>query len=107
MSYLEVREYDCINRLGIPEKGITVIEDLKISNDRLNLLKEQLTNIEIYKREKEDCPFNRGNWICDQYYGDNIYGDNIFCIKLPIEMEEEDVMKFFKPLIDIVKSKLN
>lgn len=102
MPHIEIKKIEGINRKDIPKKGITIVEDCRISNDDWNAIKKSLTGLKIYKREKDTCPIGRGNWVCDQYYG-----DNIFCIKLPIEMEEKDVKAYFQPLIYLMKLKIN
>ncbi len=101
-NLLKIKNVHCYNRLEAPKKGISIIEDCNMSLSDFEKIKKLLIGLEIYKRDKESCPFNRGNWVCDQYIG-----NDIFCIKLPIEMHEEDVKTYFKPLIDIIKSRMN
>lgn len=95
-------DVDGITRDDVPEKNINVIDDIGIDASGLKKIKENLKKIDIYKREKEDCPLGRGNWVCDQYLG-----DHIFCIRLPIGMKKEDVLFYFQPLIDIARSNQN
>lgn len=102
MAEIEIKKIDSMVRSEVPEDGADVFSDFFLSHDEIDRIKKNLTALKIYKREKEECPFNRGNWVCDQFYG-----ENIFCIKLPIGMKEKDVLKYFKPLIDLMKSGMN
>ena len=78
-------------RESIPDAGETIETDVP---ELINgLLLPTFSKIDIYFRDKKSCPFKRGNWICDVSIG-----DLIFCIKLPAEMLESDVLEYFKPL---------
>ena len=79
------------NRESIPKENETIEEILKI-NDVLPLI----TDVVIYLRIPEQCPYNRGNWVIDLGFKNG----EIFAIKLPKEMTEEQVVKYAKPLID-------
>lgn len=84
---------ECSNRYEIPLEGETIADDFKIE-----LMLPHIDTVNYYLRKQEECPFNRGNWIIDIRF---IEG-NLFCIKLPKEMTEENVIKFIKPLTDLL-----
>ncbi len=56
---------------------------------------EHLSQVKVYKRPKEECPFNRGNWVCDIIFDDG----KIIVIKLPLKMTQEQVDVFCEPLL--------
>lgn len=58
-----------------------------------------ISEIAIYLRDPKDCPFRRGNWVIDVCFNDS----EVACFKLPKEMEEEQVMHYMKPLLDILE----
>lgn len=82
-----------LSRSSIPEKGTTVLDDMDINVPFIAF-------VDIYRRNKEDCPFNRGNWICDITFKDG----ELVCLKLPLEMPETDLLIYFKPIISHLKS---
>lgn len=68
-----------------------IIEDV-ISIDYLMLLFIRM--IKVYYRSKEDCLFNRGNWIIDFFNMKDYFFD--LCIKLLVEMSYEDILRYLK-----------
>jgi hypothetical protein len=99
---LEVKSVECINRNSIPPENETIADDCQIEK-----LISNLKSIDVYFRDKEVCPFNRGNWIIDMLFDNGL----LFSLKLPKEMDETHVMKWIKPLYDGLdeykKSKMN
>lgn len=61
-----------------------------------------LSHVDIYLRNKIDCPFGRGNWIIDIIFKDG----QIFSVKLPSQMTEERVKDYCKPLLALIKTDL-
>jgi hypothetical protein len=99
ITYQEVQGF---NRKDIPDENETV-------GDFLNLdeLAPLVHTVAIYERPKEACPLARGNWVIDIKLK---YGQ-LICIKLPLTMTDEQVLRYADPLIKIVnklrKDKLN
>lgn len=58
-----------------------------------------IQSVDIYLRDKLDCPFATGNWLCDIQFNDG----TLYCIKLPLEMEEKEVYRFYQPLIEKIE----
>ena len=87
---ITVEKIECLNRDAVPGIDENVMTDLDLDNI------DKIASFTIYKREKKDCPFARGNWIADITYIDG----TTLCLKLPIVMAEEKVIIYFKPLID-------
>lgn len=77
------------HRKSIPGIHETIYDDFDIPIDHIK-------SVMVYFRDKNRCPFNRGNWIIDIEYIDG----SIFCIKLPKEMAEVHVINWAKPLFD-------
>jgi len=63
---------------------------------------KEINSICIFMRSKKECYLDRGNWVCTI----SLRNGEMQCFKLPIEMEQEAVMKFFKPLIDDFSSEI-
>jgi hypothetical protein len=96
---MKVSNVSCQNRLSTPDDNETIYTDMPDLKESVSDMME----VTIYKRLKEDCPFARGNWMCDIVYSSN----ERYCIKLPLSMNEDDVVQYFKPLIDDLNSKDN
>lgn len=80
----------------VPEKDVNISHHLDI--DKM-LLRTKAIN--YYKREKNECPLGRGNWVLDIIFLDN----DLICIKYPLEMTESHFMDFIKPLLDAFNQK--
>ena len=80
----------------IPTDKETIADDINIEK-----LLPILMGFEVYVRPKEACPWARGNWILDFIFNDG----QIYCIRLPIEMSDEHVYAFIKPLTDLLNEK--
>lgn len=78
-----------VNRTSIPKENETISDDYYIEK-----MIPLIYSVEVYMRDKKECPRNRGNWIIDIRFKE---GD-LFCIKLPIEMTEEHMTKWFAPM---------
>jgi len=88
---MAIVETNGINRKDIPTEKETIDDDLEI-DIMLSHIKEMI----VYFRPAEKCPFNRGNWVIDIIMLNN----QLFCIKLPKEMTEAELMRYLKPLTD-------
>lgn len=99
---IKIEEVQGYNKISIPDEDETI-------GDFLNLeeLAPVIKEVMIYERPKEACPFARGNWVIDT----RLKNGQLTSIKLPLKMKEEQVMRYVKPLIDIIdesrKSKMN
>lgn len=94
-------EVEGTHRTTIPTSNETIADDMHIDE-----VAKAFSAIRIYFRDKESCPFNRGNWVIDFFSGLNRIIPS-FCMKLPAEMKEEDVHRWAKPLGDKFKNKHN
>ena len=95
------RDVNTVNRNEVPSENETICDDMDV-----NLASEFFTSVKVYFRDKDECPFNRGNWIIDFFTcGDTMIP--IFCMKLPKSMTEEQVKRWVKPLVDKLKNKVN
>lgn len=54
-----------------------------------------IQSIQVYSRSKEECPFNRGNWVVDIIFDDG----RIMALKLPLKMSKKQVHIFCEPLM--------
>lgn len=88
---MKMQSVQSLNKHAPPLPGETIADDFDVV-----AIVEAGLSISVYPRAKEDCPFNRGNWIIDFKLG----GDVKFCLKLPIQMKEEEVLSWLKPLTD-------
>jgi hypothetical protein len=91
-AYINIEKVDCANRIKIPDKNESFSTDYNLNEFPIQMIK----SVDIYFRDKIDCPFAKGNWICDIKFNDGFF----YCIKLPVEMKEEDVLRYFDPLIN-------
>lgn len=92
------RFVDTWHRTTIPPKDI--LSDLpKIFNESLF---NKINYLQIYYRGPYECPFGRGNWICDFCTKE---GEILFCIKLPRQMSEATVKNYYQPLIDLINAR--
>ncbi len=80
---------DSINRKDIPKENETIEDDLEVDH-----IVPHIKEMVVYFRDKESCPFNRGNWMIDIL----TYNNQLHCIKLPKEMSEKEVMRYLEPL---------
>jgi hypothetical protein len=92
MQEIQVQQVSGTVRQTIPTKNQQIDELIDIKNFPFNYLKQ----LEIYRRSKEDCPFNRGNWVIDITFKNG----QINFVKLPLEMAEEAVNHYCEPLIN-------
>lgn len=81
------------NRDKMPKKGITILEITDIKK-----FMKYVFYVAIYFRDKDSCPFRRGNWIIDLYIKNEYFPS--FCIKLPKEMTNDQIIAYAKPLVD-------
>jgi formamidopyrimidine-DNA glycosylase len=88
---IAIAKVEGYNRKSMPKENETIEEDID-----LDKLVPFATQVMVYRRDKKDCPKNRGNVVIDIVLRDN----KMFYLKLPIEMTDEHVMKFIKPLMD-------
>src|ERR1700678_2908926 len=89
-----VEKVNCLNRNTVPPEGETIADDFEI--EKMAPLIHDMT---IYLRKKEDCPFNRGNWMIDI----RLINGALWSLKLPKEMKKAEVMNHVQPLIDSLK----
>jgi hypothetical protein len=90
----EVRGYNCPN---IPGDDETIDDHLEI-----DMLLPFVYSVSYYRRNPEDCPLARGNWMVDIRLKDG----QMMCYKYPIEMKEEKFVTFLRPLLEkLVKGK--
>jgi hypothetical protein len=89
---------DCLNRHEIPKKNETIKTDFPEMFTIPHVL-ESISEVNVYYMSKDECPFNRGNWIIDIVFG----GHHIQCIKLPSSMPKDAVDEFIKPLVDALE----
>lgn len=75
----------------IPEENETIADDINISE-----LLKHMEDVCIYLRPKEDCPFNRGNYIVDVTLDDG----EVISLRYPIEMKEDHFKRYIAPLVD-------
>lgn len=94
---MHAKKIRCLNRKSIPNENDNVIDDLELSIEFVKEIRE----LNISHRQAHECPFNRGNWIADI----TLSNKELLCIKLPEEMTMDKVLKFFKPLIDLLEKK--
>ena len=85
------QEVNCRVRHEIPSENETIADDFDI-----DLMCEILSGINVYRREKEHCPYARGNWMIDFI----VDGRASLCLKLPLEMTEQQIDTWIKPLTD-------
>ena len=88
---ISLKEVDCVVRSYIPDPHETFATDYNLDEFPIHMI----VSVDIYLRDINDCPFARGNWMCDIRFNDG----GMYCIKLPAEMEREDVYRFYEPLI--------
>jgi hypothetical protein len=93
---MKIQEIDAFNRHDIPKQGETIVDDIVNLEKTIPLVK----CLDIYFRDKEACPFGRGNWIIDIIFSDS----QALMFKLPKEMSEKQVMDYSKPLIEKLES---
>jgi hypothetical protein len=79
-------EVSCMVRKTIPEPNETIDDDC-----HLDFLRDILEKVDIYTRE---VSHGHGNWIVDLHTS-----VGLMCIKLPIEMTEEQIDVYCKPLV--------
>lgn len=96
-GHIEIQEVNGVTRQSIPKENETIFTDFNQD------LFKKAVDITCYYRPKEECPFNRGNWMID-IVTSNEMSFRIMCIRLPKEMTEDQVMKYSKPLIDYLES---
>lgn len=87
-----IKKVNSIVRHTIPSPDENISEILDIDEILIIGIKQ----IIIWPRGKEECPFGRGNWLIDIHFNN----EEIYCIKLPLEMDEDKVLDFAKPLIE-------
>lgn len=92
---ISMQKIDCKVRHAIPPEDKDITEIIAFP---IEYLKICLSNIEIYLRSPEDCPYARGNWIIDLIFKDG----RVLCIKLPKEMEKSDVLRYCAPLLEFL-----
>lgn len=85
----------CKVRKFKPELGVTISDDFD-----LDRIVKVLKGFSYYRREREDCPFARGNWIIDLYENDT---DIFLSLKLPLEMTEDEIIQYIQPLIEVIE----
>lgn len=91
INEIVIKEVEAYNRNSMPKENETIADDMQINNI-VPLAKE----VRVYRRDKKACPKNRGNVVIDITFKDN----RILCFKLPLEMTDDHVLKFIKPLMD-------
>lgn len=87
------QKVDACNRLEIPMENETIETDFPELFTTPDVL-ESISCVKVYLRTKEECPFNRGNWIIDILFGNEF----IQCLKLPLSMHKDSVLKYIEPL---------
>lgn len=92
---IKAQNVPCLDRDSVPDENESIATDFEI-----DLFFPIISKVRGYLRTKEECPFARGNWIIDITFNHS----DIFCIKLPIEMTEENFLKYSKPLMDKFKN---
>jgi hypothetical protein len=90
---LHTQAVHCLNRRNVPRPDENIIDDVGLTEEAIKLI----DHISIYKRNPEDCPFARGNWMIDMHAEDCHV---LLCVKLPLEMSHDAVMHFCQPLLD-------
>lgn len=95
---IDYKRIECLNRHNFPEKGETIADDFDLDS-----IVPLVAEVIIYSREKDVCPFERGNWIIDVEF----LNKNIFCLKLPLKMTADEVMEWTKPLRDKLEEHKN
>jgi hypothetical protein len=88
------KEVSCLNRLSVPKEGENILDDTNLRD----FIKE-IEDYVVYFRDPIDCPFARGNWIIDIKFKDG----EMFCMKLPKEMDVDQVMDWVRPLHEALK----
>lgn len=87
-----IKEVGGFTRRTIPDKSEDISEIVNINHIiDYNLLRY----VHIYLRSPEECPFARGNWMVEMYSSD----ENITIIRLPKEMQKEEVIRYCDPLL--------
>ena len=85
------------NRKDVPSATETIDDVLK-----LDKLVKVFNSIKIYFRDKESCPYNRGNWVIDFFSPHNDLFPG-YCLKLPASMDKKEIMRWVKPLTEKLK----
>ncbi len=92
MTKIIAGSVETINRDSAPLFNETIEDDIHIDK-----LLKVFSSFKFYLRDKESCPFNRGNWVIDFFIpGMPLFAS--FSIKLPSSMKEEEIIRWIKPL---------
>ncbi len=95
-------EVNTLNRKEIPKPDETIEDDLEIDK-----LVSNIKEMNVYFRDKESCPYKRGNWVIDII----LITNQLMCLKYPKEMKRAEFLRFIKPLTTALdnykKSKMN
>ena len=81
---------DCLDRSKAPSPDETIDDDLHLNE----LCKAGVYRYDVYLRDKESCPWGRGSWMIDLWRDEDI----VMSVKLPIEMNQEEVDRYCAPL---------
>lgn len=85
-----------MNKKDIPLPNETIEDDINIDE-----LSKVISSFNVYSRSKEECPWNRGNWIIDFFSSGNPFP--MFSLKLPIIMTKEALAQWLLPLREKIK----
>jgi hypothetical protein len=86
-----------MNRPSAPPPNETIEDDMNLDE-----LLKVFCSFKVYFRDKESCPFNRGNWIIDFFMPNSPILPG-FSLKLPASMKKEEITKWLKPLTEKIK----
>lgn len=93
------------DKIKIKEVSGMVLNRLLTENDSIEndfdieMMAAVIKDINVYWRNKEECPFRRGNLVVDLIL-DN---DQIFCIKLPYETSRPEIDRYLTPLLQLLE----
>lgn len=85
---------------SVPDENRDIREIIDFESEAF----KKILGVSIYQRLPEDCPWARGNWMIDIQLSNGTRIGQVFCLRLPLEMEEEAVVRFAKPLLDKIKN---
>lgn len=94
LDILKMLEVEGLVRHTSLKEGETIEDDFEIVE-----MASLISEIAYYWRDKEECPFNRGNLVV--YF--KLKDGNIFCLKFMSQTTEEEIKAYLTPLIKLLK----
>lgn len=81
----------------MPKPNDTIADDFDVPE-----LKKVVKKIVVWFRDKNACPFGRGNWIVDIHTNEERLLPAL-SLKLPKQMTREQVINWLSPLKEFIK----